>query len=240
MHMSVTVGIAALLCLGGVALAADLPPRIQAVQKYLLEQDYPELFGDTPYRIKAENIVEGDLDGDGVDEVVMLVRPHFRQSPTIVIFQVSKTLKVRRVNEGLAPGPLQPLSGDFLDSHTLGMAMDVSLGEAQGDATRRREFALASLKEMGGVVEYSNFLHLDGRKGKGTYVDMTWLPSPPRGPDCDKFEFSRVDHISVAEQDDGSGNYLLAMVGKELYVYKIHKIRADGLLDKTLTIRPAP
>ncbi|MCK7509607.1 MAG: hypothetical protein MZV70_39900 [Desulfobacterales bacterium] len=44
----------------------------------------------------------------------------------------------------------------------------------------------------------------------------------------------------MAKKDDGSGNYLLAMIGKELYVYKIHKIRADGLLDKTLTVKPAP
>lgn len=233
-------GAATVLCLAGAAVAAELPPRIQAVQQYLLAQDYPELFGDTPYRIKAEDVVEGDLDGDGSDEVVMLMRPNFRQSPTVVIFQVSKNLKVRRVKEGLAPGPMQPLSGDFLDSHTLGMGVDASLTEAQSDAGRRRDFAVLSMKEMGGVVEYANFLHMDGRKGKGMYIDMTWLPQPPKDQNCENFEFSRVDEIAVARKDDGSGNYLLAMVGRELYVYKIHKIRADGLLDKTLTVKPAP
>jgi hypothetical protein len=221
-------------------MAAEPPPRIKAVQQYLLEQDYPELFGDTPYRIKADDVVEVDLDGDGVDEVVMLMRPHFRQSPTIVIFQVSKNLRVRRVKEGLAPGPLQPLSGDFLDGHTLGMGVDVTIADAPTDPKQRRELVAISMKEMGGVVEYANFLHMDGRKGKGMYIDMTGLPRPPKDPNCEKFEFSRVDEIAVAKKDDGSGNYLLAMVGKELYVYKIHKIRADGLLDKTLTIKPAP
>ncbi len=240
MRKSTVAGITLALCLAAPAVAEELPPRIQAVQKYLLEQDYPELFGDTPYRIKAGDVVEGDLDGDGVDEVVMLMRPHFRQSPTIVIFQVSKNLKVRRVKEGLAPGPLQPLSGDFLDSHTLGMGVDASLKDAQSDAKRRKDFAAASMKHMGGVVEYTNFLHMDSRKGKGAYIDMTWLPQPPKDTNCENFEFSRVDEIAVAQKDDGSGNYLLAMVGKELYVYKIHKIRADGLLDKTLTVKPAP
>ncbi|MCK7509606.1 MAG: hypothetical protein MZV70_39895 [Desulfobacterales bacterium] len=157
MKISCIPGFATALCLAATAMAAEPPPRIKAVQQYLLEQDYPELFGDTPYRIKAEDVVEGDLDGDGVDEVVMLMRPHFRQSPTIVIFQVSKNLRVRRVKEGLAPGPLQPLSGDFLDSHTLGMGVDVTIANAPTDPGQRRELVAISIKEMGGVARVPQF-----------------------------------------------------------------------------------
>jgi hypothetical protein len=42
-----------------------LPPRITAVQKYILERDYPEVFGDTHYKTKVQNAVIADLDGDG-------------------------------------------------------------------------------------------------------------------------------------------------------------------------------
>ena len=46
---------------------------------------------------------------------------------TIVFYRIAENLEVSRVIEGLAPGPLQPLSGEYLDSHTLGAAADLDL-----------------------------------------------------------------------------------------------------------------
>lgn len=213
----------------------------EAVKQYILKDEYPELFGDKPYRLKINNAIIEDVDGDGQDDVIVHVTPHYLQSPTIILFKVSKNLKVTRVKEGLAPGPLVPLNGDFLDSHTLGSGMDLTLGKDQKDPTKRMAMIQAAFKnKMGGVVEYANFIHVDGRTGKGIYVDMTGLATPPEGDNCAKFQFSMPEEIAVLPKNDGSGNYLLARVGKQIYQYKIHKIRDDGFLEKTLVIKPAP
>jgi hypothetical protein len=55
------------------------PPRFQAVMDYLLNEEYPELFGDEPYVIRPTGFDIGDLDGDGVEEVVVSFYPHYRQ-----------------------------------------------------------------------------------------------------------------------------------------------------------------
>ncbi len=220
----------------GAAFAVEPSPKVEAVKQYLLKDDYPELFGDKSYRMKVKDVIEADLDDDGEDEVIFHVTPHYLQSPTIIIFKVSKNLKVSRVIEGLAPGPLVALSDDFLDSHTLGEAVDFTIGAEQSKPVKRRDVVKASLENMGGVVEYRNFFHVDGRKGKGSYIDMTGLAKPPAKDNCEAFEFSMPDAVTVMKKNDGSGNYLLALVGKSMYAYKIHKISEDGFLEKTLTV----
>ncbi len=223
--------------LAATAAAGELPPKVAAVQKYLLEQEYPEVFGDKHYRIKVEDALVADVDDDGISEVILLVKPHFRQSPTVVLFKVSKDMKVKRVVEGLAPGPLVPVTGDYLDSHTLGMAADLTVQGAEKDPKKRKQAVAIALKEMGGVVEYSNFIHSDGRRGKApVYIDMSHLKSPKDGT-CKTFEFSKVDALQMAAKDDGAGNYLVALVGAELYMYKIKKITTDGFLQKTLIVK---
>src|SRR5690242_5459319 len=92
-----------------------VPPAISAVQKYVLEKDYPEVFAGKNYRAKVEGSVIEDLDGDGQSEVIFHFMPHYRQSPTIVIYRITKDLAVTRVTEGLAPGPLHAITDDFLD-----------------------------------------------------------------------------------------------------------------------------
>ncbi len=237
MKVRIIIGLLlALLVTWGAAFAVEPSPKIEAVKQYLLKDDYPELFGDKPYRMKVENIIEADLDDDGEDEVIFHVTPHYLQSPTIIIFKVSKNLKVTRVIEGLAPGPLVALTSDFIDSHTLGEAVDFTIENARGKPAKRSEVAKLALEKMGGVVEYRNFIHADGRKGKGSYIDMTSLAKQPTKDNCETFEFSMPDAVTVMQKDDGSGNYLLALVGKSMYAYKIHKIREDGLLEKTLTV----
>jgi hypothetical protein len=225
---------------GYVYAAPESSPKVEAVKAYLLNGtgDYPEVFGDSPYRMRVNNVIEADIDGDGEEDVVLHVTPHFLQSPTVIIFKVAKDIAVTRVIEGLAPGPLVSLSGDFLDSHTLGEAVDFTLGKDQSVPEKRREVVRLSLEKMGGVVEYRNFIHMDGRKGKGSYVDMTNLAKPPTMETCENFEFSMPDEVTVRQKNDGSGNYLIARVGKSVYTYKIHKIREDGFLDKTLTVIP--
>ena len=237
MKNSIITGVfVGLLGTSGFAHAADFPPKIEAVKQYLLQHDYLELFGDKSYRIRVNNAIVSDLDGDGEEEVILHVTPHYFQSPTIIIFKVSNSLNVTRVIEGLAPGPLLGLSSDFIDSHTLGEGVDFIIGKEQKNAAKRKQVVKLTLERMGGVVEYVNFIHMDGREGKGSYVDMTNLAKPPTKDNCEAFEFSMPDEVTVRPKNDGSGNDLLARVGGAMYAYKIHKIGDDGFLEKTLKV----
>ena len=210
------------------------------MKKYILSKDYPEVFGDADYKTRIEDVLDVDVDNDGSREMVVLYFPHYRQSPPIVIYKVSATLEVRKVAEGLAPGPLQPLSGDYLDSHNLGMAvdMDVKGTEKKSAADLFRVF---TSNGMNGFVQYDQFFHIDGRKGSPSYIDMRGVKVPADKHDCDGFEFSRVKGIAVGGlEEDTTKNYLAAWVGDEIWVYLIRGISQDGLLDKQHWVVKAP
>jgi hypothetical protein len=114
----------------GYAFGQQNDPRLEAVKKYILETDYPEVFGTEQYKTRIEGVLDVDIDNDGAREIVVLYFPHYRQSASIVIYKISSDLRVTRVTERLAPGPLQKVSGDYLDSHNLGMGVDF---EIQGE-----------------------------------------------------------------------------------------------------------
>lgn len=217
---------------------AALPQEVEAVRKHILERDYPELFGSDAYRTRIENVVVRDLDGDGSHEVVVLYRPHYRQSATIAIYRLSKDLEVTRVMEGLAPGPLQPISGEYLDSHALGQAADMSVAMPGGQA----ELVAAFMRSgFGGLVEYATFVHADSRKGDPSFVDLSRIEIPDGRKTCEAFEFSRVDEIAVGPLEGGTGEtYLVARVGSELWVYRIIRFLPNGLLEKEVRVRPIP
>jgi len=179
-----------------------------------------------------------DVDNDGSNEVVILYFPHYRQSAPIVIYKISSDLKVTRVAEGLAPGPLQKVSGDYLDSHNLGMAADF---EIQGGATPESVLQSVAKSGMSGLVAYDAFFHMDGRSGFPFFIDMRGVKLPSAKHDCASFEFSHVKQIAVGHlREDSSNNYLAALVGDEIYVYLIHGVTNDGLLNKKLWVVKAP
>lgn len=211
-----------------------LPPQVAAVQKYILEDEYPELFGDKSYRVKIENAVVADLDRDGEMEVILHVVPHYRQSPTIAIYRVDASMTVTRVVEGLAPGPLQSLTDAYLDSHTLGEGVDMDLGDRQHDLSSRRQIVSSSLGQFLSIVEYANFFHVDSRKGNGAYIDMAGV-SQPKSKTCEGFEFSAVDGISVGVVS-GAGDAVLlaAWVKDKVYLYRIKAFTPSGLIDKEI------
>jgi len=213
--------------------------RLDALKKYILENDYPEVFGKDHYKTRTEGVIDADIDNDGSQEIVVLYFPHYRQSAPIVIYKISPDLKVKKVAEGLAPGPLQKVSGEYLDSHTLGMAVDfeVSGGTAQPQAI----LETATKNGMTGFVIYDSFFHMDHRGGSSAIIDMRGVKLLTKRHDCDSFEFSRVKQIAAGHlREDSSNNYLAAWVGDEVYVYLIRGISNQGMLDKKLSVIKAP
>jgi hypothetical protein len=156
-----------------------------------------------------------------------------------VIYKISSDLQVTRVTEGLAPGPLQKLSGDYLDSHTLGMAADFEIpGE---NAKPERILQNATKDSAYGLVAYDSFYHMDFRSSSPSFVDMRGVKLPTKNHDCQSFEFSRVKQIAAGHLgEDSTQNYLAAWVGDEIYVYLIRGVSTDGLLNKKLWVIKAP
>lgn len=213
--------------------------RLEALKKYILERDYPEVFGKDHYKTRIEGVLDTDIDNDGHREIVVLFYPHYRQSAPILIYTISSDLKVKRVPEGLAPGPLERVSGDYLDSHTMGMAVDFEVKGAM--ATPETVLETATTNGMNGFVIYDSFFHMDHRSGSPTIIDMRGVKLPSKDHNCGSFEFSRVKQIAAGHiREDSSKNYLAAWVGDEIYVYLIHGISDRGLLEKKLWVVNAP
>lgn len=215
----------------------EFPPKLKAVEKYLMQKEYPELFGDNPYHIRPTGYAIGDLDGDGVDEVVMSFYPHYLQSPTVVIFHVDDELNVVRVKEGLAPGPLMKLTGEYLNSHNQGVAVDMRMGEKEmKDPERRRAWVLIALKRGQNIVEYENFFHLDGREGDGSYIDMTHIKNMPEVDTCNGLQFSRVEHLELVKKTKTAKGKIVVDAGGARYVYTINRFLPNGLIDKSVNV----
>jgi hypothetical protein len=214
-------------------------PRLDALKKYILEKDYPEVFADSPYKTRIEGFLDVDIDNDGVKEIVVLFYPHYRQSAPILIYRVNSDLKVERVPEGLAPGPLQKVSGEYLDAHTAGLAVDFEI--KPDHATPESVYGIARKSGFNGFVLYDNFFYMDGRKGLPALIDMRGVKVPSNQHDCGSFEFSRIRQIAAGGlREDPSKNYLAAWVGDEIYVYLIRGVSKEGFLDKKLWIVKAP
>lgn len=216
-------------------------PTFEELKRYLLEKDYPEVFEDNHYHVRIEDVLDVDIDNDGKRELVAQFRPHYRQSASVAIYKVSPELELTRVTEGLAPGPLQKVSGDYLDSHELGEAADFTVGQGQGKRGEADQALQIALAKFGGVVAYHNFYHVDARKKPTSYVDLRNVEPPSHAQDCSSFEFSKVRQIAAGSlREDSSKNYLAAWVGDEIYVYLIRGISSQGMLDKKLWIVKAP
>lgn len=217
------------------ALGQTDNPRLEAVRTYILEKDYPEVFGDTHYKTRVEGFLDADIDNDGSKEIVILFFPHYLQSAPILIYKIAPDLKVTRIPEGLAPGPVQPISGDYLDSHNLGEGIDFTVGKPEDF------IKIMQSNSLNGAVLYDSFIHIDGRKGLPYLIDMRGVKLPEKTKNCGSFEFSRVKQIAAGHiREDATKNYLAAWVNHEIYVYLMDGVSKDGLLKKKLWIVKAP
>jgi hypothetical protein len=210
-----------------------LPKEAQLVQNYILNTEYLELFDTTHYRIKCENMLADDIDCDGTTEVILHLFPHYRQSPTIVIYRVFKNDSISRVTEGFAPGNPLPATDKYLDSHTLGMAMDMVADNMKQKPVEPEKLLAAARNSSGGcIVLYQTFIHMDMRIGNPSYVDMRHIKKLPGKPQtCEGFEFPDVSQILIGNYND-KGKCLFCLTNKELDILKIKSFLASGLIDK--------
>lgn len=183
---------------------------------------------------QVRDAVAIDIDGDGSTEVFVWVTPQYLQSPTVVVFSVSPDGEVRRLAEALAPGLVRPMAGELVDSHSMGWGADIV------DAKDRDGFskaaAEAALRESLHVVLYRRFVHTDGRRGFGSFVDLT--SARVDAHTCAGLGFSQLKSISAGSL--GGQRVFLAAAGDSIYVYRITKIDVRGLFTKAVTVLPLP
>lgn len=218
------------------------PPQVKAVLDYLLKEEYPEVYKKQPYRVRMNGYALGDVDGDGNFEVFLLLDPHYQQTPTILIYRVSKDGTVKKLIEGLAPGPLVKPGGERIDAHSLGLALDATVKE-KNNPMKFRELAVETMKGETGctMVIYPNFFHVDMPDHSRSFIDMTDHEEIKSADKCEGIQFSKPSDIEVGTLKGVPGNPQLAvLVGRECYLYRITKITAEGFLEKQVTRIPCP
>jgi hypothetical protein len=216
----------------------QFPKEINLVFDFLLKKEYPELFGDANYRIRPISWQIIDINDDGKTEVFLQTFPHYRQSPTITVFQIDKTDSVTRIIEGFAPGHLIPLSkdDDYLDPHSTATAIDMQLNSG----AKIKIFAESSLKFGMSVVLYKNFIHEDKRSGKGIFIDLTYLNDFASENKCANFQFSKPEQIIAGNIKNQENKFFIARVKDELFCYEVKGFEGTTFIDKEISIIEIP
>ena len=217
-----------------------MPKEVTLVFDYLVNIENPEYFGETHLQPRPIRWSVIDIDDDGIIEVFLQTFPHFRQSPTITIFQIHKNDSVGRIVEGFAPGHLIPLSieDDYYDSHTTGSAIDMSIDN--NDQSKIRTVGETSLNWGMSVVLYKNFIHTDQREAGMIFIDLLYLNDYSSENTCENFQFSMPDEIAAGTVKNISNKCFIARVGEELFCYEISGFKESKFVNKEVTIMKLP
>jgi hypothetical protein len=218
----------------------DYPKEVKLVLNYLTNEDFPESFNNMGHHFRPVSWVINDIDNDGITEVFLQTLPHYRQSPTITVFQVDKLGVVSRITEGLAPGHLVPVSpiGNYIDTHSTGTAIDMQLGGSNPD--KDKIFANSSIKHGLSPVLYKNFIHTDKRDGKPTLLDLRYLADPIKENTCENIQFPQPESIAAGKITGKANKVFIAQVGSKLFCYEIKGFEANGWINKIVTIMDKP
>lgn len=222
-------------------LPTGTPAEIASVIGFMLKHDYPEVYSGKHYRARVRGLAVGDLLGEGVPIVCVLLDPHYHQTPPIRLFRVEAGGRIKRLREALAPGPLLPFNLERMDPHTLGAAADVTAtNEKDPDSPIRLARELAKKMQ---VILYPGFIHFDQPEGTeehgGTFVDVSDRREYPKATTCEAMQFSQPSALCVGKVDGLGGPVRLAVqVGRDVYLYRITGISEDGFLEKDVTRIP--
>ncbi len=185
--------------------------------------------------------LELDLDGDGTNEIAAALRPAFRQTPTLIFFRRTADGTLSRIVEGLAPGPLTPLSGRLKDSHTqrVGVDMTPDPGPKPLDTLA---FVRIAMAQKFSVVVYRTFFHMDMRNGTHFLIRETNAMLPhPDDQTCEGFQFSPIEGMAYGTYaGSDTTKYLAVQTQGELTLYHFSGVETPGwLLQTSETIRIA-
>ncbi len=214
---------------------------IIAAVRAAVEHEPVEAMGDLRPHVPVRDIRLLDIDGDGRPEAFVWIEPGARQTPTILVYTYDAVHGAHRLVEGLVPGRLQPVTGHLVDDHTLGVGVDMTVGDDGRPVDYDRLITIAAGTGMS-IVRYATFMHADSRKGFVDYVDLSdrALPTPDTKA-CEAFEFSPVEAIATGTFEGKPGKrYLIALTNSDVTIYHFGRIRANGTLDKETVIRPRP
>ena len=209
---------------------------IIAAVRAAAEHEPIEVFGNAKGSVRIRDIRLLDADGDGSPEAFVWIDPSVRQTPTILVYTYDPRHGPHRILEGLVAGQLRPLSGHFVDDHTMGFGVDLSVDRFD------ERLITAAVKNGMSLVRYKTFLHTDGRKGFVTFVDLSDRALPhPETKTCEAFEFSLIEGLAAGTLSGSAGvQYLVALTATDVTVYRFRGIRPNGTLDKQVWIQNRP
>jgi len=218
-------------------LAATLQQdTIIAAVRAAAEREPIEVFGNARGSVRIHDVRLLDVDGDGSPEAFVWIDPSVRQTPTILVYTYDPRSGPHRILEGLVAGQLRLVSGRFVDDHTMGFGVDLSV-----DPFHDR-LITAAVKNGMSLVRYKTFVHTDGRNGFVTFVDLSDRALPrPQTKTCEAFEFSLIEGLAAGTLSGGAGvPYLVALTATDITIYRFHRIRPNGTLDKQVWIQNRP
>ena len=206
-----------------------------------VEREPIEAFGAERGAVQVRGIQLLDIDGDGTPEAFVWLSPSFRQTPTILVYAYTAGTGAHRLSESLAPGQLQPVSGRSRDPHTLGRALDMTIGSGKAPLDTLKFLSTAATKGMS-VVWYRTFVHADFRDGFATFTDLTDRVLPASDINtCGGFEFSQVDGLFAGRlAGDTVHRYLVALTTRDVTIYHFTGLGPQARLAKQTWMRPRP
>jgi hypothetical protein len=213
---------------------------VVAVVRAATEREPVEAFGTAAGFVRVRDIALLDVDGDESPEAFVWIEPRVRQTPTILVYTYDRQRGARRLLEALVPGRLQPVSGQFVDDHTMGFGIDMTVG-GDGKRVDFDRLIAAGVAHGMSLVRYRTFLHTDGRKGFVTFVDLSdWALPTPDTKTCANFEFSSVEGLAAGALSGSATRYLVALTTNDITIYRFRGIRPNGTFDKDSWVRARP
>src|SRR5881409_4371926 len=192
------------------------------------EREPVEAFGNARGLVSVRGIALLDITGDGSPDAFVWIVPKFRQTPTVLVYTYDPQRGASRILEGLVPGRLQPISGRFVDDHTMGFGVDMTVG-GDGKPVDFDRLISAGVENHMSLVRYHTFIHTDGRPGFVMFVDLSERALPSSSTKtCESFEFSPVEGLAAGTLAGSRTRYLVALTASDITIYRFHGIRPNG------------
>lgn len=213
---------------------------IRFVVEYLQEKEPLEAYRKKApsARIRAAEAI--DLDGDGVQEVFLLLDPYYSQTPTVFGYQVTSSGEVTRLLEAFAPGPLIPRAPAVRKTHLERTSADMKWPSST--RSERELLVRNTVWIRSHVLEFHDYLHTDHASDDGYYVDLTSYPlvSGSDSLNCSTYQFSRGDALYSGHNQKTGSPTLIARVGSKLYGYTCEGIVDRWFINRQTVTAPVP